>query len=694
MNTSSRFVPRSLGTGRFLLGIVCAILICAVAPASAADDPVNITVLDPTPGQTLITYEFGSFSTETVMIEGDEYLVLSLGDENLSFENGRPALPRVCRSVVIPNASRVGVEVVASSHHDIEGVSIAPSKGILMRTVDPADVPYTFDVTYETDAWYPAGAAEHDEPYIMRDVRGMVVTVNPFQYNPVRNVLRVYDSVTVKVVEKEGPAAVNALPAAYQKPSRSFYQVQQSHFINFGTGRYPPLTEDGEMLIITHDAFNANIQPLAAWKNANGITTTVKDVSTIGNNSTAILGEIQSFYDTHNLSFVLLVGDGAQVQPPFVSGDAADPTYSLLAGSDHYPDVFVGRMSAETADQINTQVERTIEYEQMTHSEPWFWKGTGIASNQGPGHYGEYDDVHMGYIRDDLLAFGYTAVDELYDPYATSSQVSNAVNNGRGMINYCGHGSTTSWGTTGFSTTQVNALVNDNMLPVITSVACLNGNFYGTTCFAEAWLRATHNGEPTGAVGMYASTISQSWSPPMEAQDEFVDRYCDFSFDTYGALCFAGACKMMDVWGSAGRTEFDYWTVFGDPSLCLRGDGGGAMVLDIKVNGQDGPLYLPSSTQLNVTLSLQAGAQVGVPMDWWIYVQKNWTQSFWWKPWTTWTRSNIPIRSYNGALMDLNSVQIASAKVPAGQWDFHFVIDALNGIFEGTNEDIVEVQIY
>ena len=94
------------------------------------------------------------------------------------------------------------------------------------------------------------------------------------------------------------------------------------------------------------------------------------------------------------------------------------------------------------------------------------------------------------------------------------------MNAGRGMINYCGHGSDTSWGSTGFNNSNVNALVNDNMLPVICSVACVNGNFPNQTCFAEAWLRATNNGEPTGAVATYMSTVNQSWDPPMEGEDE------------------------------------------------------------------------------------------------------------------------------------------------------------------------------
>ena len=78
-------------------------------------------------------------------------------------------------------------------------------------------------------------------------------------------------------------------------------------------------------------------------------------------------------------------------------------------------------------------------------------------------------------------------------------------------------------------------------------MACVNGYFNGITCFAEAWLRATNGGEPTGAVGIYASSVNQSWDPPMQMQDEFADLYTTEQYHCYGTLCFAGSC-------SRGRT--------------------------------------------------------------------------------------------------------------------------------------------
>jgi hypothetical protein len=242
---------------------------------------------------------------------------------------------------------------------------------------------------------------------------------------------------------------------------------------------------------------------------------------------------------------------------------------------------------------VQTQVNRTVTYERDPQAgADWYKKGIGIGSEYGVGDDGEYDYQHIRNIRSLLMNFTYSYVDEFYggsqggndspgEPSTT--MVSNALNEGRSIINYCGHGSATSWGTTGFSNSNVNTLTNDNKLPFITSVACNNGEFDDTTCFGEAWLRATHNGQPTGAIGAYMSSISQSWDPPMEAQDEFnnilVGLYENNTKTTYGALCFNGAMSMIDDYGADGIAMADTWIVFGDPSVQVRTDIPATMVV-------------------------------------------------------------------------------------------------------------------
>ena len=127
------------------------------------------------------------------------------------------------------------------------------------------------------------------------------------------------------------------------------------------------------------------------------------------------------------------------------------------------------------------------------------------------------------------------------------------------------------WSTSGFGSANVLALANQDKLPFVLSVACVNGDFNHGTCFGETWLRATSGGAPIGAVGAYMSSINQSWDPPMAGQDEANALLVSESDFSYGALCFAGSGKMMDVYGAAGVEMFNTWILFGDPSVRVYG---------------------------------------------------------------------------------------------------------------------------
>ena len=537
-------------------------------------EPVTITY-EEQDGRMQITYELNRYEKDLLLIDRQQYIQLTIPEESNTKMKGFPEVPNIRRSVIIDDTQRIRARVIESEKQVINNINIAPSKGILSRTINPQDVPYTFEQIYSMDTQFPKTLVELSDPYIIRDFRGITVNFNPFVYNPAQQTLEVYTTMTVELFT-DGQDTINCLYREQQPTNvdTTFNELYDTHFLNYGEEtRYTPVSEQGNMIVITYDSFWDEMVPFVQWKNQKGVPTEMFNVSEFGS-ANAILTFISNYYDDPGLTFVLLVGDIDQVPSLDYSGHAADPKYTYIVGSDNYQDLFIGRFSANNVNELNTQIERSIMYEKYPQQgAAWYHKGTGVASNQGPGDDGEYDDEHMDNIRDDLLAFTYTEVDQIYDPYATASMVSNALNEGRSIVNYCGHGSPTSWGSSGFSNSHINQLVNDNMLPFIVSVACNNGEFdHYTTCFAEAWMRATHNGEPTGAIGVFASTQSQSWDPPMDAQDEFVDLLCAESRTTYGALCFQGTMHMMDEYGSSCYDETNTWTVFGDPSLQVRTD--------------------------------------------------------------------------------------------------------------------------
>jgi hypothetical protein len=539
---------------------------------------VSVTVLESSPTRIALEYKVGGFERHDLAIDGRIYSKISLPGEAERLERGLPELPVVARSVIIPDDRRMELRVTAVEYTDFRGITPAPSKGNLLRTVDPAQVPFSFDPFYSSSAWYPEQDAVQREPYVFRDYRGTTVVVTPIRFQPSTNTLRVATRMVVELVDV-GPGGANILvrDRAFSAVNDAFDQVYRGHFLNSGMqpDKYATVPETGSMLVICYDSFAPDLQPFVDWKNQSGLPTAMVLMSEVGTTSTEVRNFIADRYNASGnpkLAFVLLVGDSEQIPTPSSDGGSADPIYGKITGDDWYPEVFIGRFSAENAAQVQTQVLRTVNYEKMPllAGGDWWAKGVGIASNQGPGDDDEIDYEHIGNIRTKLLNFGYTFVDSIYDPGANATMVASALNQGRGIINYSGHGSQNAWSSSGFNSAGVNALTNDQMLPFIFSVACVNGKFASGSCFAEAWLRATHNGNPTGAVAAYMSSINQLWNPPMAAQDEANDLLVADQVRTFGSLCCNGACLMIDQYGADGAAMFNTWLIFGDPSLQVR----------------------------------------------------------------------------------------------------------------------------
>jgi len=524
-----------------------------------------------------MSFQLPGFFSSQMDIQGVPHTTISAEGMTPILKTGAPDLPKFYRSIIIPDDREMSLQVEVVSYEDISLKNLVPSKGNLTRDIDPATVPFIKGSEYALDSFYPATIASLGKAYVMRDKRGAVVQIHPFQYNPQTETLRVYTELQLTVIPA-GPATqgLKSRPTTTMDPA--FTPVYRNHFINYEQNSvlYDLPAETGRLLIISADAYLDELAPLIAWKQTRGLSVELIAVSEIGNTASAILETVQSIYDSPaGLTHLLLIGDAGDVAPAISSGAASDPSYALLDGGngDQYPDIFVGRLSGSNPGHIETQVAKIIGYEANPDTEgDWYAKAIGMASAEGAGigDDGESDIQHMNNLRADLVGYGYEPVDQIYDPSANTSMVSNAVNEGRGLINYVGHGSNTAWSTTGFSNSNVSALNNTGKLPVIFSVACVNGNFQGLTCFAEAWMQAGTATDQRGAVAFYGSTINQSWAPPMCAQDEFADLLVEDSHLTIGALMYAASAQMIDEYGTGGFEMYATWHIFGDPSMPIR----------------------------------------------------------------------------------------------------------------------------
>ena len=545
-----------------------------------------------------VNVQIPGFYTTNVSTPRGEAKIVSMPKAISTAHAGEPNLPMTGIPVIIGDRARMDIRIVDAQYKDFENIEVAPSKGDFSRQIDPAMVPYTYDECYNQDAFFPSSNLDLYEPYIIRDFRGQNMAVYPFAYNPVAKTLRVYYNMTVEMykVDDQGINVIESRRSNVVKMDPDFKSVYQRHFLNYknGAAKYTVLDEEGDLLIICYDNFISSMTDFVNWKKTRGINTTIVGTSTAGSSYTAIQTYIRNQYNANNnLTHVLLVGDVAQIPGyTFTDGGSSwsgkgDNQYGQIVGNDIYNDVIIGRFSAGNASQVTTQVNRILTYERdLTTSATWCQNGLGISASAGSGgHYNEDDYEHVENLRTDLLNYGYNTVYQDYAgnlsgyPSSSTTTISNHINSGVGIINYCNHGEQTGWQSHYYMNSHVNALTNNNKLPFIFSVACLVGqyDYSGGDCFAETWMHATNGSNPTGAISGMFSYISQPWIPPMWAQDEFVDilveSYSNNIKHSFGGAAINSLFSIFDHYSTSETTAigtYKAWVLYGDPTLMMR----------------------------------------------------------------------------------------------------------------------------
>lgn len=545
----------------------------------------NISILESSDKNIIIRLTTNAYRFEEVITpNGIEQIPILNGHNNILHE-GFPSLPIITKGIYIPNNDSVSYEIMYSDFELLSDIKIAPSKGSIYRNVNPKNVPYKYGRAYSTNDFLPKNISYMDAPYIIHNAKGSNIIFHPFIYNAVSKELKIYKEIIVKI-KFNNQIDNNKSNNNKTLKNEEFETIFNRLFVNYSdNSKYTPINEGnpGKMLIIANDKYASTLTNFIKWKREKGIETELVLTSTISTsiNATKIKTYIQNYYDNNNLTYVLLVGDAADVPSMQINSSEglceSDNYYTYLSGNDKYADIFIGRFSGNNISEIQTQIDRTLHYEKnLNENDTWLSNAFGSASSEGSGSGhdgGESDLTHINNIKTDLQNYGYT-VTHVNEVGGTNAQISSTFNNGVGIANYIGHGDYNMWVNTAYTNSNVSALTNENKLPFIWSVACLNGDFKNnTTCFAEAWLRSTKNGNPTGAIAFLGSTINQSWTEPMTANDEMVDILVDsYSSNikrTFGGLSFNGMFLMIQE-GGLGQEMADTWTIFGDPSLMVR----------------------------------------------------------------------------------------------------------------------------
>jgi hypothetical protein len=342
--------------------------------------------------------------------------------------------------------------------------------------------------------------------------------------------------------------------------------------------------QGADMVVITHQSFRSQVEPLAQLRRQEGMTVAVVEVEDLydefsyGVHSPAAIRNFLKWTTTNWLKaprFVLLVGDGSYDPRNYLGNGETDlvparlvDTAMLETVSDDWfvdftkdgkPEMAIGRLPARTPAEAETMITKIVNYSPVNEVQSALMVADRIdartnfnfesASEELGGMLPATIGVQKVFRGDNSNA-------------VVRDQVIGGINQGPLLVSFLGHGSVEVWtGGPILSATDVSQLNNGQRLPVFLLMTCLNGYYQNPTreSLAESFLRNSSG----GAVAVWASSGMTEPFAQMEASRILFERL--FSGEP---ITLGDAIRK----AKSANGNFDVrrtWILLGDPSMRL-----------------------------------------------------------------------------------------------------------------------------
>ncbi len=462
--------------------------------------------------------QINSFSVDTKAGTFDE---ISISGAVFTNTYGDPKLPVYSKLIEVPQNAELKVKVKSYETEEYKladfGIKnkIMPVQPSVRKDQDPAKLKFYYnEKAYKANRYSELPTAKIEVLGTMRGVRIARLTVSPVNYNPAKGMIKVYNNIEVDVnFENADTKATDEL----QRITYSPYFESVYHKLLNHKGVYedhPDLVKfPVKMLVLADRKFETVLQPYIAWKTKKGFEMIVNYTDEGYNTVATIKQWIQNHYNAGTAedpapSFCLFVGDVAEI-PASQEGletERQTDLYYFSQDGDVFPEMYYGRFSASTVEDLQAQIDKTLYYEKYEFTDPTYLDNVTLIAGADGTWNPRVGQATVNYGTTNYFnnAHGFANINAYLDSYDGCYDADKITVS---FLNYTAHCSETTWADPSFTISNVNSLTNEGKYPLAVGNCCMSADFGFPECIGEAWVRA----ENKGAVAYIGSSPSSYW---------------------------------------------------------------------------------------------------------------------------------------------------------------------------------------